>query len=413
MQKGSLARRAASVCSLPFAKRFALCLLASAPLDPVSKETSMNHLAAARPALAAALCALSLLGCKDKPEERRGPPPPSAAPSVSAASRSCDQGPNPVADPAMAAIFPRTLAGYCIDPMGEYRTFGEGSSKPLDAVCTEAFDGACEQYKSFGLKSVIEFHYAASSASPAAVEVVVSKFASPDGAYGMFTSRVVGDNDPAADKFPKDMKLPGAAALGTGTSYLWRGQLFVELTYTNETETPKQVAESSAKVLTALANAIAPKLPGAAGLPGSAAALPADKRLPLGILYEPKDSFETPGTGAGAIGFYKDGDKRYRVLSMARSDADQAKDVLQSITRSKGATREKDPIGDGAIRLLGGDKDGPRPEWIVARSGKQVLGIGDEAQTLKAGMTAADREKVSLTREQKVAALKVMLSGVK
>ena len=42
-----------------------------------------------------------------------------------------------------------------------------------------------------------------------------------------------------------------------------------------------------------------------------------------------------------------------------------------------------------------------------------ALGIGDEPLSLKAGMTAADRDKVSLTREQKAAALKAMLSSVK
>lgn len=363
-------------------------------------------------AAVAALCVLSLPGCKDKPEQRAAPPP-GLSPSASAASRSCDQGANPIADAATAAIFPRTLAGYCVDPMGEYRTFGEGSAKPLDAVCTEAFNGACEQYKSFGLKSVTEFHYAAANGSPAAVQVVLSKFSTADGAYGMFTSRVVGDNDPSADKFPRDMKLPGAAALGTGTAYLWRGQLFVELTYTNETETPKQVADSSAKVLSALAAAIAPKLPGPPELPGSAAALPQDKRLPLGIAYEPKDTFETPGAGAGAIGYYKDGDKRYRVLAMARADADQAKDALQSIVKRTGATREKEAVGEAAFRLMIGDKDDPRAEWIVARSGKQVLGIGDEPLALKSSMSSADRDKVSLTREQKHAALKALLAGTK
>ncbi|MBI5537207.1 MAG: hypothetical protein HY898_31085 [Deltaproteobacteria bacterium] len=352
------------------------------------------------------------MGCKDKPEERRAPPP-NPPPSASAASKACANGGGSLKDPAVAAIFPRSSGGYCLDPNGEVRSFGEGSPKPLDAVCTEAFDGACDQYKSFGLRSVTQFHYVDGAGSSGSVEVVLSKFATPDGAYGMFTSRVVGDNDPAADKFPRDMKLPGASAQGTGTVYLWKGQLFVELTYTNETETPKQLAETSSKVLTVLSGEIAPKLPGVPSLPVSAAALPADRRLPLGMLYEPKDAFEVSGAGGGAYGFYKDGEKRYRVLSITRNDADQAKDVFQSIAKRKGATKEKEPIGDGVLRVMTGDKDSPRVEWVVARSGKQILGVGDETLVLKSDASAADHDKVCLSKEQKLALVKTLLSTVK
>ena len=361
--------------------------------------------------LAAALSAFSLFGCKDKPEERSAPPPP--VPSASAASKVCANGGGTLRDPAVAATFPRATSDYCVDPNGETRVFGEGSAKPLDAVCTEAFDGACDQYKSFGLKSVTQFHYVDGKGSSGSVEVVLSKFGTPDGAYGMFTSRVVGDNDPAADKFPRDMKLPGAGAQGTGTVYLWKGQLFVELTYTNETETPKQLADTSFKLLAALAADVAAKLPGAPSLPTSAAALPADHRLALGVLYEPKDAFEVSGAGAGAYGFYKDGDKRYRVVSITRNDADQAKDVFQSIAKRKGATREKEAIGDGALRLMAGEKDSARVEWIVARSGKQIFGVGDESLAVKSEMPAADHDKICLTREQKQALVKSMLGNVK
>jgi hypothetical protein len=373
-------------------------------MHPTTLQTSIGAVALT--------AALLLPSCKDKPDPGSGSPPAPPA-SAAAPSRACDQGGGSIKDPAMAAVFPRAVSGYCIDPHGEYRSFGEGSPKPLDAVCTEAFNGACDQYKSFGLKSVAEFHYVHGGGSSGAVEVVASKFASAEGAYGMFTSRVVGDHDPAQERFPRDMKLPGAAAQGTGSAYLWKGQLFVELTYTNETETPKQLAESSSTVLNALGAEIAAKLPGTPELPLSAAALPTEKRLPLGILFEPKDAFETSGAGAGAQGFFKDGEKRYRVLSITRADPDQARDVLQSIGKRKGAAREKEPLGDGAVRLMTGDADSPRLEWVVARAGKQLFGVGDEPNALKNEMSAADREKVSLSREQKHALLKSLLASVK
>jgi len=360
------------------------------------------------PFLLAALSTLALASCKDRPEDHRAPPPGAPPASASAAPKACASGGGTLTDAAIAPAFPRAVAGYCIDPNGETRMFGEGAPKGLDAVCTEAFNGDCELYKSFGLKNVTTFRYVDGAGGNGSVEVIVSRMTSPDGAYGMFTKRVVSDNDPAAEKFPRDMKLPGASAQGTGTAYLWKGPLFVELTYTNDTESPKQVADSSNKVLKILSAEVAPKLPGTGTWPPSVAALPEDKRLPLGVTYEPKDAFELKGAIAGATGFYKDGDKRYRIVSITRNDADQAKDALQTIGKRTGATKEAN-LGEGAFRMLTEGKDEPRTEWIVARSGKQLFGVGDEPLVLKAEMAAADRDKVSLSREQKLALLKGLL----
>jgi hypothetical protein len=344
---------------------------------------------------------------KDRPEDRRGPPPP--PPSAQAPARACAAGGGSVADPALATAFPKTSSGYCVDPNGETRSFGEGAKKPLDAVCTEAFDGECEVYKSFGLRMVTTFRYVDGGGTPGSVDVVVSRFATREGAYGMFTKRVVGDGDPAQDRAPRDLGVAGASALGTGSAYLWKGQLFVELTYANETETPQQFAVSSGRLLEALAKEVAPKLPGAPELPPSAAALPAANRVPLGILFEPKDAFGVSGGGAGAYGFYKQGDKRWRVLAIARDDAEQAKDVLGSLARRKGASKEKE-AGEGGVRLAVGEgSEGPKAEWIAARAGRNVFGVGDETLSLRNDMGAADRDKVSLTRSEKAARLKALL----
>ena len=88
--------------------------------------------------------------------------------------------------------------------------------------------------------------------------------------------------------------------------------------------------------------------------------------VPMGILYAPKDVLGVDGAGAGATGFYKDGDKRYRVLSIVRDDVDQAKDVLKTFSKLRGATEEKG-IGDGAYRL------------VVAGQGRQQARMGRRA----------------------------------
>lgn len=363
----------------------------------------------ARNALLLTTVLAGINACDKTPsDDRRGPPPP--PPSTSASPNACANGGGSISDPTTAAFFPKSFSDFCIDPNGETRIYGAHAPKGIDDICTEAFNGDCEVYKSFGLERVAIFRYIDGSGSPGSVDVVLSKYASAEGAYGMFTKRVISDGDPAREGAPRDMKVPGVGAQGTGTAYLWKSQLVVELTYTNDQQTPKQLAASANGLLGTLGKAIAEKLPAPDSLPNAAARLPTENRIPLGIRFEPKDAFDVRGGGAGAFGYYQDGKKRFRILSITRDDEPQAKDVLTSILKAEGATRIKD-VGNGAVRLMVGDPDGPRSEWLVARMGSQLFGIGDEESVLKPGMSSADRDAVSLTRDEKLARLRVLLSG--
>src|SRR5258708_33334632 len=133
---------------------------------------------------------------------------------------------------------------------------------------------------------------------------------------------------------------------------------------------------SGAGILVPLSTDIGQKVPGVATLPAAAAKLPDDKMVPMGILYSPKDVLGVDGAGPGATGFYKDGDKRYRVLSVVRDDVDQAKDVIKTVSKLRGATEEKGPYDSGYHVMLQ-DKDGSKLEWVVARSANNDVGNGD------------------------------------
>jgi hypothetical protein len=235
--------------------------------------------------------------------------------------------------------------------------------------------------------------------------VYLSKFGSVDGAYAMFTKRVVGDGDPAGEDTPRAIAGGGAAALGVGNAYLWRGAYLVEMTYNDESAAEPAIKAASDKLLVPLVKDIGDKLPGDTDLPAVAAALPKGKRLPLGIRLATKDLFDIAGVGPGAFGYYRDADKRYRVATMIRADEEQAKDVLGTLGKQQGATKEKG-IGDGAVRFMRTEGEGPTTEWFVARSGSRLIGIGDEVRALRSGMSADDVAKVSLSKDDKVARLK-------
>src|SRR6185437_13837091 len=165
----------------------------------------------------------------------------------------------------------------------------------------------------------------------------------------MFTRRVVGDGDPADDSTPRPVVGGGAAALGLGNAYLWRGLYLVELTYNDHNAAEAAVKAAGDKLLPPLVAEMGSKLPGETALPPAAAKLPRDGMIPLGIRYITKDLLGVDGVGPGAFGYYKAGAKRWRVASAVRADAEQAKDVLSTLGKVPGASKEKG-VGEGAVR---------------------------------------------------------------
>jgi hypothetical protein len=352
------------------------------------------------------IAALSLAACNrsDEPPHRGAPPPP----VKTAAPGACASGGGKIADATSAPLFPPTSGGYCLDPHGGEKTFGEGASLPLDNICTDVFDGECEIYKGFGVRRVVEARYVDGGGTPATIDVHLSKFATTEGAYAMFTKRVVGDGDPADSATPKPIEGGAAAALGLGNAYLWRGLYLAEITYNNEAAAEPAIKAASEKLLPPLVKAMGDKIPGEAALPSAARSLPKEEMIPLGVRFITKDLLGAAGVGAGALGYYRAGDKRFRIASIERADVDQAKDVITTFGKLGGAEKEKH-IGEGAVRLMQKDA-GAAVEWILARKGKVVIGVGDEARVLKGGMTAEEHAKVSLTKDEKIDRLKKLLA---
>ena len=368
-----------------------------------------------RTVVAPFVLALALAGCtKDKPQGDAPPviPEPAASSSTTgaAAASACASGGGQVNDAITSAFFPRAEGGYCVDPQGETRTYGEKGKYSMDEVCTTAFDGECEVYKRFGLKRVVSLRYVDGGGGGGTVEVNLSQFADAAGAYGMFTLRVVA-GDPAEPSTPKVLEAGGASAIGTGRAYVWRGQHLAELQYVNEQESPEQLAKSSDAILKEVAKDHGAKLPGPTALPAAAQALPGEHRIANGIVFHPKDVLSWNGVGPGALGFYKEGDRRWRVLSIVKDDADQAKDAFKTM-KAKPGTLPVPAMGDEAAHLVvGGGKDGGASvEFLVARKGNVIWGVGDEEYALRAA-GAAGLEKARLTKDEAIAKLKPLLAA--
>jgi len=305
---------------------------------------------------------------------------------------------------------PRAAGGYCLDPQSEPKTYGDKGKLTMDEVCTTNFDGDCEKYKSFGLDRVVVLRYLDGTGAPNSVEVNLSRFTTADGAYAMFTYRVVADGDPARATV-KPMTAGALAATSSSNAYVWRGQYLVELTFVTENTkmTPAQMAQANDQTTGAIARDIGGKLPGPTSLLPSAAALPEPSRIQLGIAYQPKNALGFTGIGPIAVGYYKDGDKRWRDLALVRADADAAKEAFRAFKLKAGAIPVKG-LADEAVQIIIQEApDRAKAEYVVARRGTTVAAVGDEELVLDPSTPSDKLAHLKLTKDEKIQKLAAWL----
>ena len=356
------------------------------------------------PRLSLSIVAFALLpllaGCPQK-DSAKGEPPPPPPPASAAAAGACANGGGEIRDMHAPAFFPRMVGGYCVDPNGETKSYGESAKHPKEEVCTTLFDGECEIYMQYKLTRVVALRYVDGAGKGATVDVILSAFADPTGAYGMFTKRVIAGSDPAESSAPKPFTAGGAAVLGTGRAYVWRGQHVLELQYNNEQESPDQLAKSSAAILPVIAREVGEKLPGDLVKPTAAKLLPeANLVSKESMELLTKEPLGLKGVGAAAVGYYKDGDKRYRAVTIPSADADQAKDLMKTLAKRPEALPLTGVADEGAYVVI---KQGElKVNYVFARKGTLVAGIGDEDFVKPAEF---------LSKEEKVAKLKAWLTA--
>jgi hypothetical protein len=130
------------------------------------------------------------------------------------------------------------------------------------------------------------------------------------------------------------------------------------------------------------------------------------------IAYVPKDVLGIKGAGAGAIGFYKDGDRRYRLVAIPKADADQAKDLMKSLKAKPGSAAVAPASGDESLHVvLQASPDAAKVEWLFTRKGSLVAAAGDEETLLRAGDSPDQQSKVRLSKDDAIAKLRDWLAS--
>lgn len=299
------------------------------------------------------------------------------------------------------APLPVQLGGFSLDAYAEVRAYGRDAQRPLARACDEVLGPGCEDV--LGLERVTAVRYVDATGGAASLDVIALRFADADAAYASFTQDLLGERDPAeltAQRF--DLALD--AVLDGGRASAWRGRHVLALDYRDETApTARREADARAR-LPASVRLLVAALP-EADLPLAVQKLPKAHRLPLGVRLTPGDALGVRGMGAGAIGYYRDGEKRWRVLAIVRPDAEAAHDVLTTLARSPAAHRlASAPIEAYSFieRRLPAE---PAVGWVVGQRQEVVYGVGDEAAALPEFMPAEREAAVKLGLPDKIAKL--------
>ena len=173
--------------------------------------------------------------------------------------------------------------------------------------------------------------------------------------------------------------------------------------------TPQQMAQANDQATGAIAKDIGAKLPGPTDVPPSAASLPAPSRIPLGVAYYPKDALGLTGIGPLAVGYYKDGDKRWRDVAVVRADVDAAKEAFRAFKLKAGAIPVKG-LEDEAVQIVVQEApDRAKADYIVARRGTMVAAVGDEELVLDPATPSDKLAPLKLTRDEKIQKLAAWL----
>lgn len=356
-----------------------------------------------RRALLPAAVVVLALGC-----ERAAP---RAAPSASVSVKKPAPKPNACAgdggtldDPARAAWFPRNVAGLCIDPHADFRSFGDGAKAPLGASC-ETLEGDCAGYVRYGLRRVLVVPYVSATDPRARVTVTLLELASPDASYALFARRVLGD---APNDFSswKRLDSDGTALRSGARALAWRASHLALLDYTDETSAPDRVAERGGAALEGLARELVLSLPGKPDLPPAVALLPKRDGGPLAVRFEHEDLFGIGGIGSGALARYTPNGRIEPLAVLARVDDDSAKDVLKTLRRVLGSRAQKGAPYEALAVPIRERDDERRIEWLFGRKRNVVLGIGREPEKL-------DKDGEARARHAQMLRLKALLDGLR
>lgn len=329
------------------------------------------------------------------------PPSDRSEPALLAVSAGATDPCRPVQESPRDPLLPEHPGRFCRDPGAPLRHFGELDEEPLRSACERVLGPSCFADLGHGLERVSVLRYLDAARPERGIDAVLSRFESSDSAYAHFSDVLIGDADPA-NLAVSPVDAPGVALIERGRLFAWRGRHVLRLGHFDGTRAPEPDRVDSD--LLELGGALLEGLPEAEGTPRALSKLPNLYRLPQGSRLVLGDALGVSGLGANAVGYYRNGGKRWRVVAILRPDVDSAKDVMSTLGRHPNSDKIKGIPGvlEFVERRLSSE---PQVEWVIGQRGEVIYGIGDEAAALPEFMPAAAEAKVKLSLHEKLVQL--------
>jgi hypothetical protein len=294
---------------------------------------------------------------------------------------------------------PEQNGDWCLDRFAAPVSYGELGEESLERACERALGPSCRSEEGAGTRRVVRFHYLNRAEPLASVDGVLSRFHEASSAYARYTRAVVGA---AESDLAQATELDGGRIAQRGDSlFAWRGRELLWLHYVDEHRGSPGRQQAANAALPPLARAVLARLGDADDLPPSVRRLPVAERIPLGVRLFLDEAFGVPGLGPSALGYYRQGNERWRVIAMERPDVESAKDVMSTLEHQPEAHRlERAPLEALTLSERRGPGESPL-SWLIARQAGVVYGVGSEEPSAR----LAGEPGSALTLQQKLGKL--------
>lgn len=319
-------------------------------------------------------------------------------------ARSADVCGQPGGEPPASEGLPPRAAEFCLDPYALLHSYDMSERQQSEAACERVLGAGCAPGAAPHVPLRVQAGRYLDAAALGSADVIASHFEDAALAFAVFTERLLGDRDPA-ELGVQAFEAPGVAVLDETFASAWRGNQVLWLRYASTEVPPDAELSRAQRALPALARALLTNIPAEPGFPAAVERLPERQRLPLGVRLPDSVELGVPGLGRSALGYYRDGAKRWRVLASVRPDADSAKDVLSTLRKHPSARKIKGAPLDAIELTVRRAPSEPEIQWVIGQRLEMIYGIGDEPRALPEHMSARAETSVKLSRHEKLVAL--------
>lgn len=328
----------------------------------------------------------------------QGAPAQAAVRAGAPAADPCGAGVNPGAVGSLGGELLEQHGDWCLDHFAPPASYGELGEESLERACERALGPGCRADEGAALRRVVRFHYVNRSEPLAGADGVLSRFREAPAAYARYTRAVLGDGEP---ELANATELDGGRLAQRGDSlFAWRGRELLWLRYVDPRSGAASRQQLASESLPGLARALLARLGDPDALPVSVQHLPAGERIPLGVRLFLDEAFGVAGLGPSALGYYRQGNERWRMSALERPDAESAKDLMSTLEHQPEAHRiERAPLEALTLSERRGPGEPPL-RWLIARQANVVYGVGTEERPALAGESGG-----GLTLEQTLAKL--------